>query len=178
MVTAPLGIIPLDIIFTSSYPELVSGKLAKEIRQTKPFRSREEEAFLNLARTYEFLAQRLGELLKQYRLTPAQYNMLRILRGAGAAGVTCSQATERMLTPDPDITRLLDRMEAQDLIRRERSKEDRRVVITRITARGLELVGRIDEPLDCLFHRIVGRVSKPKLRELIDTLEALREPDF
>jgi DNA-binding MarR family transcriptional regulator len=156
----------------------MSGKLANEIRQTKPFRSREEEAFLNLARTYEFLAQQLGELLKQYQLTAAQYNMLRILRGAGADGVTCSQATERMLTPDPDITRLLDRMEAQELIRRERSKEDRRVVITRITPRGLELVGRIDEPLDCLFHRIVGRVSKPKLRELIDTLEALREPEF
>jgi DNA-binding MarR family transcriptional regulator len=156
----------------------VSGKLANEIRQTKPFRSREEEAFLNLARTYEFLAQQLGELLKQYQLTASQYNMLRILRGAGDAGVTCSLATERMLTPDPDITRLLDRMEAQELIRRERSKDDRRVVITRITPRGLELVGRIDEPLDCLFHRIVGRVSKPKLRELIDTLEALREPEL
>jgi len=154
----------------------VSGKLAQEIRQTKPFRSREEEAFLNLGRTYEFLAQRVAEVLKPYQLTPAQYNMLRILRGAGDGGVTCSQATERMLSPDPDITRLLDRMEAQDLIRRERSKEDRRVVISRITPRGLELVDRIDEPLDCLFHRIVGRVGAPKLKELIETLEGLREP--
>ena len=154
----------------------MSGKLAKEIRQTKHFRSREEEAFLNLGRTYEFLAQRLGELLKEYQLTPTQYNMLRILRGAGADGVTCSQATERMISADPDVTRLLDRMEAQELIRRERSTEDRRVVITKITDRGLELVNRIDEPLDCLFRRIVGRVGAPKLRELIDTLEALREP--
>ena len=154
----------------------MSGKLAKEIRLTKPFRSREEEAFLNLGRTYEFLAQRLGELLKQYQLTPTQYNMLRILRGAGADGITCSQATERMISPDPDVTRLLDRMEAQNLIRRERSTEDRRVVITKITDRGLELVNRVDEPLDCLFLRIVGRVGAPKLRELIDTLEALREP--
>ena len=137
----------------------MSGKLAKEIRQTKPFRSRDEEAFLNLARTYEFLSQQLAELLKQYQLTPTQYNMLRILRGSGSDGVTCSQATERMLTPDPDITRLLDRMEAQDFIRRERSKEDRRVVITRITDRGLDLVKRIDEPLDRLFSRAVGRLG-------------------
>jgi DNA-binding MarR family transcriptional regulator len=111
----------------------VSGKLAKEIKQSKPFRSREEEAFLNLARTHEVLAARVAELLKPYQLTPTQYNMLRILRGAGAEGLTCSQATERMLTADPDVTRLLDRMEAQELIRRERSKEDRRVVVTRIT---------------------------------------------
>lgn len=154
----------------------MSGKLVKEIRQTRPFRSREEEAFLNLARTHEFLGQRVADLLKPFQLTAAQYNMLRILRGAGADGLTCSQATERMLTPDPDVTRLLDRMEAAGLIRRERSKEDRRVVITRITERGLDLANRIDEPLDCLFHRIVGRVGASKLKALIETLEALREP--
>jgi DNA-binding MarR family transcriptional regulator len=154
----------------------VSGKLAKEIRQTKPFRSREEEAFLNLGRTYEFLGGRLAELLKQYQLTPTQYNMLRILRGAGAEGMTCSQATERMLTADPDVTRLLDRMEAQELIRRDRSKDDRRVVITRITERGTALVNRLDEPLDCLFARYLGRVGASRLGELIEILEALREP--
>lgn len=154
----------------------MSGKLAKEIRQTKPFRSREEEAFLNLARTYEFLGQKIAELLKQYQLTPTQYNMLRILRGAGADGITCSQATERMLTADPDITRLLDRMETQGLIVRGRSKEDRRVVITRITDRGLELAGRIDEPLDRLFSLYLGRLGAARLGGFIDTLEALREP--
>jgi len=154
----------------------VSGRLVKEIRQTKPFALREEEALLNLGRTYEFLSQRMAELLKQYQLTPTQYNMLRILRGAGADGITCSQATERMISPDPDITRLLDRMEAQDLIRRERSKEDRRVVITRITERGLELTNRIDSPLTQLLRQYLGRVGQPRLRELIDTLEALREP--
>jgi DNA-binding MarR family transcriptional regulator len=154
----------------------VSGKLAKEIRQTKPFQLREEEALLNLGRTYEFLSQRLGELLKQYQLTPTQYNMLRILRGAGADGVTCSQATERMISPDPDVTRLLDRMEAQDLIRRERSKEDRRVVITRITERGLELTNRIDTPLNQLLKEYLGRVGQARLRDLVDILEALREP--
>jgi DNA-binding MarR family transcriptional regulator len=154
----------------------VSGKLAKEIRQSKPFQSQEEEAFLNLGRTYEFLGQRVAELLKQYQLTPTQYNMLRILRGAGVAGVTCSEATERMLSPDPDITRLLDRMETQDLIRRERGKEDRRVVITRITERGLDLTNRLDKPLHELFKQHVGRVGQPRLKELIEILEGLREP--
>jgi DNA-binding MarR family transcriptional regulator len=154
----------------------VSGKLAKEIRQNKPFQLREEEAFLNLGRTYEFLQRRMAELLKEYQLTPTQYNMLRILRGAGADGVTCSQATERMLSPDPDVTRLLDRLEAQGFIRRERSKEDRRVVITRITDSGLALTFRIEGPLHQLFKTLLGRVGQQRLKELIDTLELLREP--
>jgi DNA-binding MarR family transcriptional regulator len=159
----------------SSYSVFVSGKLAKEIRQGKPFQSREEEAFLNLGRTYEFLQQRVAELLKEHQLTPAQYNMLRIVRGAGPDGVTCSQATERMLSPDPDVTRLLDRMETHGLIRRDRDKEDRRVVITRITDRGLDLTNRIDTPLHQVFKQCLGRVSQQRLKELIDTLEALRE---
>jgi DNA-binding MarR family transcriptional regulator len=154
----------------------VGGKLAKEIRQTKPFQSREEEAFLNLGRTWEFLQKRVADVLKEHQLTPTQYNMLRILRGAGAEGVTCSQATERMLSPDPDITRLFDRMEAQGLIRRDRTPEDRRVVIARITEGGLDLTNRIDAPLHQVFQQSVGRLGRQRLKELIDTLEALREP--
>lgn len=154
----------------------MSGKLAKEIRQTRPFQSLEEEAFLNLGRTWEFLQQQVAALIKDHQLTLTQYNMLRILRGAGADGVTCSQATERMLSPDPDITRLLDRMETLGLIRRDRSKEDRRVVIARITDRGLDLTNRIDAPLHPLFQRYLGRVGRQRLSDLIDTLETLREP--
>jgi DNA-binding MarR family transcriptional regulator len=154
----------------------VSGKLAKELKQTKPFQSREEEAFLNLGRTWEFLQKQVAGLMKEHQLTATQYNMLRILRGAGADGVTCSQATERMLSPDPDITRLLDRMETQGLIRRDRTKEDRRVVIARITEAGMELANRIDAPLHHLFQRRFGRVSRQRLKDLIDTLEVLREP--
>jgi DNA-binding MarR family transcriptional regulator len=153
----------------------VSGKLAKEIGQTKPFALREEEAFLNLARTFEFLQQQVAELLKQFQLTPTQYNLLRILRGAGEEGVTCSQAAERMLTLDPDMTRLLDRMEARSLIQRERSRQDRRIVITRITQEGLSLAATIDEPLQTLFRRLFGRLGDRKLTALIATLEALRE---
>ena len=153
----------------------MSGKLAKEIGQTKPFALREEEAFLNLARTFEFLQQQVAELLKQFQLTPTQYNLLRILRGAGEEGVTCSQAAERMLTLDPDMTRLLDRMEARSLIQRERSRQDRRIVITRITQEGLSLAATIDEPLQTLFRRLFGRLDDRKLTALIETLEALRE---
>jgi DNA-binding MarR family transcriptional regulator len=139
-------------------------------------RSREEEAFLNLGRTHEFLQKRLAELLRGHQLTPAQYNMLRILCGAEPGGLTCSQAAERMLSPDPDITRLLDRMETNGLIRRDRTKEDRRVVITRITDRGLDLTKQIDAPLHLLLKQCLGRVGQQRLKELIDTLEALREP--
>ena len=152
----------------------MSGKLAREIRQTKPFALREEEAFLNLGRTFEYLQQHVADLLKEFDLTPTQYNMLRILRGAGPDGVTCSQAAERMISPDPDITRLLDRMEKTGLIARERSKEDRRVMITRITADGLTLVNRVDEPLAALLKRHIGRVPGKKLKGLIEVLESLR----
>jgi DNA-binding MarR family transcriptional regulator len=153
----------------------MDGKLAKEIFQTKPFSSREEEAYLNLGRTFEFLQARVAGLLKQYELTPVQYNMLRILRGAGSEGITCKQACERMLSPDPDITRLLDRMEARKWLRRERSQEDRRVVMTWITPGGLDLVNRIDQPLADLLRTTMGFIGQIRLRELIETLEALRE---
>lgn len=153
----------------------MGGKLAREIQQTKPFASLEEEALLNLARTYEKLQETVTELLKQYQLTGTQYNMLRILRGAGPDGLTCSQATERMLTADPDVTRLLDRMETRRLIARERSQQDRRVVITRISAEGLALAAEIDRPLADLLRTLMGRVSKDRLKELIDILETLRE---
>lgn len=153
----------------------MDGKLAKEIFQTKPFSSREEEAYLNLGRTFEFLQARVAGLLKQYELTPVQYNMLRILRGAGSEGITCKQACERMLSPDPDITRLLDRMEARKWLRRERSQEDRRVVMTWITPDGLDLVNRIDQPLADLLRTTMGFIGQIRLRELIETLEALRE---
>jgi DNA-binding MarR family transcriptional regulator len=155
--------------------EGVSGKLAREIQMNKPFASLEEEAFLNLARTFEALREKAAAFLKQYQLTATQYNMLRILRGAGEAGMTCSQATERMLSPDPDVTRLLDRMEARGLIARERSQQDRRVVITRITQAGLDLASEIDQPLMDLLASLMGRVGKTRLKELIEILETLRE---
>jgi len=152
----------------------MAGRLAKEIRQNKPFASTEEEALLNLARTFEVVQQRLSETLKPYQLTATQYNVLRILRGAGADGVTCSQAGERMVNHDPDMTRLLDRLEAQKLVERERSREDRRVVITRISKAGMDLVNSLDEPMRILQKRLAGHIGKDKLEQLIDTLESMR----
>ena len=157
----------------------MAGKLAAEIQQKKPFSTREEEAFLNLIRSTEFLRQKMASLFKDFDLTGPQYNMLRILRGAEPDGIKCSEAAERMVTPDPDVTRLLDRMEARHLIRRDRNKEDRRVVITRITAQGLNLVNRIDAPLHALFKDLLGHVGQRKLSTLIETLEEIRtNPKF
>jgi len=152
----------------------MAGRLAEEIQQKKPFVSVEEEAFLNLARTFEVLQQGVSEALKPYQLTATQYNVLRILRGAGSEGVTCSQAGERMVTHDPDITRLLDRLEARKLVERERSREDRRIVITRITITGRDLLNSLDEPMKALHKRQAGHIGKEKLQQLIDTLESLR----
>src|SRR5918998_4010285 len=110
--------------------------LREEIKQTKPFRSIEDEAYLNLLRTADALLRKETELLKEYGLSPTQYNALRILRGAGTEGVTCGEMSDRMLTKDPDVTRLVDRLETRGLLTRARSDEDRRVVRTRITTEG------------------------------------------
>ncbi len=163
-----------DILCTRNIED-VSGKLANEIRQTKPFRCLEEEVFLNLGRTYQVIQEKVAALLKEHQLTPQQYNILRILRGAQPQGLTCTETSERMLSPDPDMTRLFDRMETRQWIVRERSREDRRAIVTRITPAGLELVGQIDQPIDELLHGLLASLGRGRLKELIETLEFLRE---
>lgn len=153
----------------------MSGKLAGELQQTRPFALLEEEALLNLERTREFLHQRLTEFFKQFELTGTQYNILRILRGAGRQGITCSQAAERMVTADPDITRLLDRLEARGLLVRERTRADRRVVLSRITPEGLKLLKSIDKPLAAFQKRHLGPLGRPRLAQLIEILESIRQ---
>ena len=151
------------------------GKLQAEIQQTKPFAVIEEEATLNVVRTAEVLQRTVAEFLREFELSPVQYNVLRILRGAGVQGATCSQIGERLLTRDPDITRLLDRMEARSLIVRERSREDRRAIITRISEAGLALVNRIDQPLHAMNERKLGKFGRDALERLIAGLERMRE---
>ncbi len=153
----------------------MSGKLAGELRQSKPFASVEEEALLNIARTHEFIQQRMAEFFKQFQLTATQYNMLRILRGAGKDGISCSQAAERMVTADSDITRLLDRLEARNLIARERGREDRRVVVSRISDEGLDLLKAIDKPLAEFVKKQAGHIGQERLELLIGILELIRE---
>lgn len=152
----------------------MAGKLAREIRQTKPFALVEEEALLNLARTAEALTRKTGEVMKQFEISATQYNVLRILRGAGKDGLTCSQIGERMVTFDPDITRLIDRLEKRGLVERERCTQDRRVVFTRIVRPGLELLAEIDGPLQQSLKDNLGHLGKAKLQQLIELLEELR----
>jgi DNA-binding MarR family transcriptional regulator len=149
--------------------------LQQEIQQTRPFELVEEEAMLNIVRTAEVLQRAIADFLGGFGLSPAQYNVLRILRGAGPDGATCSQIGKRMLTHDPDITRLLDRMEARELIARARDGADRRAVITRITETGLALVGEIDQPVKKLFQTRLAKIGRDEFANLTAQLEKVRE---
>lgn len=151
------------------------GKLAADIKQTKPFRHPEEEAFLNLLRTVDALSQREEELLARHGLSHSQYNVLRILRGAGPAGLPCGEVADRMITRDPDITRLLDRLEKRALAQRARESKDRRVVLARITQSGLDLLAELDQPMVDFLRGALGHLGQKDLRHLIDLLERARE---
>jgi DNA-binding MarR family transcriptional regulator len=150
------------------------ARLAEEIRMTKPFSLVEEEATLSLVRTADVLSQRTADLLKLFDVSPAQYNVLRILRGAKEA-LACGQMAERMVSRDPDITRLLDRMEGRGLVSRARDGQDRRVVKTQIEAKGLRLLEEI-EPFIAAHHRKqFAGFGEKKLKQLIEWLEQIRE---
>lgn len=153
----------------------MSGKLAAELKQNKPFRLLEEEALLNLVRTHEHVQQRQAEFFREFQITPTQYNVLRILRGAGADGHRCSEIGERMITRDPDITRLLDRMEAAGWVRRAVGREDRRTSVAHITARGLELLAQVDEPLNQVQRELLVGISAADRAELGRLLGKLLE---
>jgi DNA-binding MarR family transcriptional regulator len=153
----------------------MTGRLKSAIKQNKPFASREAEAFLNLQRTADALARGVSELLKPADLSLTQYNVLRILRGAGDEGLSCGEIANRMVTRDPDITRLLDRLDRRGLIIRIRERRDRRVVRTRITGDGLRLVGSLDQKVALLHERQLGHLGGKKLGVLIDLLESARE---
>lgn len=115
----------------------------------------------------------MAALLKDEGLSATQYNVLRILRGAGEAGCACGEVAARMITKDPDVTRLLDRMEKQGWIARERGTTDRRVVTVRITKAGLTLVHRLDGPVEARHRETLGRLGAPRLSALTGELEAL-----
>ena len=152
----------------------MAGKLQAEIRQRKPFVSIEEETYLNLVRTADALTRELELLLQPYGLTSTQYNVLRILRGAGEEGATCSGISERLLAFDPDVTRLLDRLEKVQLVQRSRSTTDRRVVMTTITAEGLALLEQLDGPVESLLKQQFKGIGRERLRQLITDLEEIR----
>jgi DNA-binding MarR family transcriptional regulator len=152
------------------------SRLRDEIKQAKPFASLHEEAFLNIARTAAVLSHSFAEAVKPYGITPTQYNVLRILRGAGNAGLCRNEVRDRLVAEVPDVTRLLDRMEEAGLIERERESTDRRMVTTRITADGLALLKGLDGPVLELHEAQLGHLSRQELRSLVDLLSAAREP--
>ena len=134
----------------------------------------EEDVFVSFQRAADWLLQGVERLLKPHGLSPAQYNVLRILRGAGPEGLSCREVAERMVTRDPDMTRLLDRLEKQALISRERRKDDRRVVTTRITPHGLDLLKRLDQPMRNLHREQLRHVPPPRLKTLGKLLNQVR----
>ena len=157
------------------YNRHVSAKtLRDELKMTRPFKSVEEEAILSIARTAAVLEHAGAEAFKPFNLTTTQYNVLRILRGAGAQGLCRNEVGARLVTKVPDVTRLLDRMEAAGLVVRERGADDRRFVATRITDKGLKLLEKIDRDLPAIHGRQLGHVSQKRLRELISLLEEVR----
>lgn len=153
----------------------MTTRLQDEIRQSKPFESAEQEAFLSLGRTWALLEHAFAEFLKPHGITPTQYNALRILRGAGDDGLCRSAVMERMITRVPDATRLLDRLEAAGLIERRRDAADRRFVTTRIRKEGLRLLADLDGPVQKLHRRLLGRLAGGDQRRLIELLAQVRE---
>lgn len=148
--------------------------LRTELKQTKPFRSLEEEAMLSIQRTAALLDHRMGEVLKAHGITGTQYNVLRILRGAGVNGLCRNEVRDRLVAQVPDVTRLLDRMEEASLVERERSEVDRRLVATRITKQGLKLLEQLDQPVADAHKEHLGHLSSTQLKSLVDLLAAAR----
>ena len=153
----------------------MAGSLQREIKQMKPFDSIEEEVFLNLQRTAESLMGSLSEVLKAFDLTATQYNVLRILRGAGPAGLPCREVSERMVTRDPDVTRLLDRLESRAFVERERLTSDRRVVLARIAVAGTDVLALADPAVKTFLLEAMSALDQTELRSLNTALESLRD---
>ena len=133
----------------------------------------EEAVFLDLLRTTDMLSRGLVRVLKSEDLSTTQYNVLRILRGT-LEGLPCGEIASRMITRDPDITRLLDRLEKRGLISRCRETRDRRMVMARITPEGLKLLARLDEPVEETHRRQLSHLGRERLRALTGLLNAAR----
>jgi DNA-binding MarR family transcriptional regulator len=155
----------------------MSNTLLDELHQRKPFASLAEEAHLNLSRTEALLQEGIDRVLKPHGVSATQYNVLRILRGAGAKGLCRHEIRDRLLTRMPDVTRLLDRMEEAGLVTRERDTADRRLVTTRLTDRGRKLVDALDGPVAKEHERQLGHLDEKQLRTLVRLLTLVRHPD-
>jgi MarR family transcriptional regulator, 2-MHQ and catechol-resistance regulon repressor len=153
------------------------ARLQQEIGKRRPFDLPEQEAVLGLFRTSDRLQHRFSRLFAEHGLTASQYNILRILRGEGRP-LPCAEIAQRTITVVPALTGLIDRLErkAPPLVRRERSREDRRVIYVSLTPAGLDLLGRLDEPLRELHRRVLAHFSPAEVAELTRLLEKARQP--
>jgi DNA-binding MarR family transcriptional regulator len=152
------------------------SRLQEEIRQKRPFRSLGQETTLALLKTADHVHRRLATLLAPYALTLQQYNVLRILRGAGEAGLPTLEIAARMIEQTPGITRLLDRLEKKKLVRRERCASDRRQVFAYSTPPGLLLLETLEEPLNKSDGIAVAALTPSQQEQLLQLLELLRQP--
>jgi DNA-binding MarR family transcriptional regulator len=149
--------------------------LQREIKRNKPFDLPEQEAMLNLLRTADQLQIRFARLFRKFGLTPQQYNILRILRGAGQP-LPILEIAARMITVVPGITGLIDRLEGANLVERKRCDQDRRVIYVAIAPQALEVLSQIDEPLLALHRQVLGHLSREELATLTRLLEKARQP--
>jgi DNA-binding MarR family transcriptional regulator len=151
------------------------SRILDELHQKKPFPSRADEALVSLMRTADVLRRHLGRRIEASEVTPQQYNVLRILRGAGKEGLPTLEIADRMIEQTPGITRLIDRLEAKALVRRERCPHDRRQVLCFITPPGLALLDALDAPVAEAADSLFEELSKAEIDGLIATLQRLRE---
>ncbi len=151
-----------------------AGRLQKEIKQTRPFRSVAQEATLGLMRTADVMRRHMAGLIEPQGITAQQYNVLRILRGAGPEGLPTLEIADRMIERAPGITRLLDRLEVKRLVQRERCPTDRRQVTCRITRQGLALLEAMDPVINQADVDLVGSLDQGEQRELVRLLDRLR----
>jgi DNA-binding MarR family transcriptional regulator len=152
------------------------ANLKHEIKQKIPFSGLEEEALLNLVRTSDFLQRAFQLKTRDWGVTSTQYNVLRILRGAQPDGLPCAAIGARMVTAEPDVTRLVARLKALKFVRQHRDQKDRRVVVTQISETGLKLLREMDPLIRKLPANLLGHMSKEQLTEMIRLLELARHP--
>lgn len=148
--------------------------LQSELKKKQPFELPEQEAILNVLRTNDRLQNRFGRLFRQYDLTSSQYNVLRILRGEGKP-MPCLEIADRMIQVVPAMTGLLDRLEKQELVKRERCTQDRRVVYIELTDKAKALLNKMDAPVNELHKQLAGHLTRAELKELSRLLEKTRE---
>lgn len=151
------------------------SRIYDEIRQTRPFPTVSEEAAVALLRTADLVRRSVSEVVEPHGITPQQYNVLRILRGAGESGLPTLEIAERMIEEAPGITRLIDRLESKQLVRRQRCPKDRRRVFCMITSEGLELLRRLEAPIAAANAATMDKLEQKDLAQLIELLDRTRD---